>query len=54
MYKVNNSKKFIVIIDVSEAIFTKNTIEVIKYNPKKIGKNVIANCEYKYCFNFNK
>lgn len=42
------------IIDVNEAIFTKKTIDVIKYNPKKIGKNVIASCEYKYCFNFKK
>ena len=51
---MNSSKKLIVIIDVNEAIFTKKTIDVIKYNPKKIGKNVIANCEYKYCFNFKK
>jgi len=42
---LNNSKKFIVIIDVKLAIFTKNTIEVIKNNPKNIGKNVTANCE---------
>ena len=51
---MNNSIKLIVIIDVKEAIFTKKTIDVIKYNPKNIGKNVIANCEYKYCFNFKK
>ena len=40
---MNNSKKLIVIIEVNDAIFTKNTIEVIKNNPKKIGKKVIAN-----------
>ena len=51
---MNNSIKLIVIIDVKEAIFTKNIIDVIKNSPKNIGKNVIANCEYKYCFNFNK
>ena len=42
-----------VITEVNDAILTKKTIEVIKYNPKNIGKNVIDNCEYKYCVNFN-
>ena len=46
--------KLIVIIDVKDAIFTKKTTDVIKKSPKNIGKNVIANCENKYCFNFNK
>ena len=46
--------KSIVIIEVKAAIFTKNITEVIKNKPKNIGKNVIANWEYKYCFNFNK
>jgi|UPI0002FCD9F9 hypothetical protein len=41
-------------IDVKDAILTKNTIDVIKNNPKKIGKNVTANWEYKYWFNFKK
>ena len=43
-----------VIIEVKDAIFTKNTTDVIKNRPKNIGKNVIASCENKYCFNFNK
>lgn len=29
-----------VIAELNDAIFTKNMIDVIKYNPKKIGKNV--------------
>jgi hypothetical protein len=41
-------------IEVKDAIFTKNTTDVIKNNPKNIGKNVIANWENRYCFNFNK
>jgi len=41
-----------VITEVNAAIFTKNIIEVIKNNPKKMGKNVIDNCKYMYCFNF--
>jgi hypothetical protein len=40
---VNNSKKLIVIIDVKDAILTKKITDVIKNNPKNIGKNVIAN-----------
>ena len=44
---MNNSKKSIVITDVNDAIFTKKTIDVIKNNPKNIGKKVIASCEYK-------
>ena len=44
---LNNSKKSIVIIEVNDAIFTKKTIDVIKNNPKKMGKKVIANWEYK-------
>lgn len=34
-------------IEVNDAIFTKNIIDVIKNNPKKMGKKVIANWEYK-------
>ena len=44
---LNNSKKTIKIIEVNDAIFTKKTIDVIKNNPKKMGKKVIANWEYK-------
>ena len=42
------------IIEVKAAIFTKKTTEVIKNNAKNMGKNVIANWECKYCFNFKK
>ena len=34
---------FIVITEVNAAILTKKITEVIKYNPKNIGKNVCAN-----------
>ena len=37
------AEKLRVIIEVRAAIFTKNITEVIKNNPKNIGKNVIAN-----------
>ena len=36
-----------VIIEVNDAIFTKKTIDVIQNSPKKMGKKVIANWEYK-------
>ena len=44
---LNNSKKSIVIIEVNDAIFIFFSIDVIKNNPKKMGKKVIANWEYK-------
>lgn len=45
MYKVKSSVTFIVIIDVKAAIRTKKIMEVIKNNPKNIGKKDNESCE---------
>lgn len=47
-YMVKSSKTLMVTTEVNAAIFTKNTIEVMKKSPKKIGKNVMDNCEKMY------